>query len=293
MTWIWILPSILIATLLGVFYPIFTRRGGDPLPVGLEGDPREELTAQRDGLLLQIKELELEGHGDAISAESRSSLERELGALLIRLDALHQAPKGKSTAPLPLPATPKGPLDVAMAVSSMLFIGMFASGLYLLMGTPAPIAPASHSKQQAVPHEIATMVEQAAQRLKSKPDDIEGWTRLARSYQVMNRPGDAMAAYAHILTRQPDNLEAIVSLSELQLQQTDPQRHAEAIHRLESLLAKQPDHPEALWLLGSAAFRLGERTKALAYWNRLKPLLPPGSEASKTVQQAIQEASAP
>ncbi|MBF0270590.1 MAG: tetratricopeptide repeat protein [Magnetococcales bacterium] len=293
MSWIWILPALLVTALAGVFYPVFSRRGGAPLPAGLEGDPGQELTAQRDGLLMQIKEIELEGVSDPMTRLTRASLEQELAELLTRLDAL--APKqplpASSRGAITAPPTSRSPLDLAMAIVAMLCISLIVGVMYLLMGTPREIAPASG--QALTSREIATMVEQAAQRLKSTPDDIPGWMRLARSYVVMDRPNDAMTAYAHILTRQPDSADAIVALGELELQSPDPTKNQGGIDRLQALLTKHPDHPEALWLLGGAAFRVGDRSKALGYWNQLKTLLPPGSQALQTVEQAIAQAGAP
>ncbi|MBF0189670.1 MAG: tetratricopeptide repeat protein [Magnetococcales bacterium] len=292
MSWIWILPALLITALVGVFYPVFSRRGGDPLPAGLEGDPGQELAARRDGLLMQLKEIELEGDPDPISRASRVSLEQELAELLPRLDALEKTPAPTASRGAMLAtATPKGPLDIAMAIGVMLFTSLLAGLMYLLMGTPREIAPASG--QAVTSRDIAIMVEQAAQRLKSTPDDIPGWTRLARSYVVMDRPDDAMAAYAHILTRQPDAVDARVALGELELQSPDPLKNRGGIDRLQALLTQHPDHPEALWLLGGAAFRAGERDKALSHWTRLKSLLPADSQALKTVEQAMAQAGAP
>ncbi|NGZ04909.1 MAG: tetratricopeptide repeat protein [Magnetococcales bacterium] len=289
MNWIWILPVILVIALLWTFHPVFLRRGGDPLPVGLEGDLRAEWMTQKESLLLQLKEMELERAPDPMAATTRTALERELAALLTRIDNLKTTPGQAAIVPS---AIPKGPLDIAMAISVMLFITVTTGLLYLFMGTPRTVAPSS-AQPQVNAHEIATMVEQAAKRLQANPDDIPGWMRLARSYQVMNRPNDAMAAYTHVLTRQPDLVDAIVALAELELHATDPQRQQSGKQRLQTLLTQHPDHPEALWLLGGAAFRNGDSAQALALLNRLKAILPPGSESAKTVEQAIEQIRKP
>ncbi|MBF0418527.1 MAG: hypothetical protein HQL86_09805, partial [Magnetococcales bacterium] len=91
MSWIWILPIILLISLIGVFHPLFTRRGHAPLPVGLEGDPRVELLSRRDSLLVQLKELEYEGSADADQKAARAGLEQELIGILSRIDLLTPA----------------------------------------------------------------------------------------------------------------------------------------------------------------------------------------------------------
>ncbi|MBF0340620.1 MAG: tetratricopeptide repeat protein [Magnetococcales bacterium] len=290
MSWIWSLPAILCVTLAGVFYPVFTRRGREPMPVGLEGDPREELAAWRDGVLMQLKELELESSRAGESSALRASLEQELAEILTRQDAL------TATGSIPNGTAPvdpkKSPLDMAMGVAVILFAGVITSGLYLFLGTPREIAPGSASNP-AIPHEIATMVEQAAQRLQSNPDDIEGWMRLARSYVVLNRVNDALAAYEQILSRHPEEIDAVIALAELELQSPDSRLQRSGAQRLEALLTRQPDHPDALWYLGAVALRAGDREKARTLWKRLLPLLPPGSKAIKTVEQGLAQIGPP
>ena len=51
--------------------------------------------------------------------------------------------------------------------------------------------PAPQAGQAAM---IEGMVDGLAERLKSEPDDVEGWLRLIRSYVVLGRPDEAAAA---------------------------------------------------------------------------------------------------
>jgi cytochrome c-type biogenesis protein CcmH len=44
---------------------------------------------------------------------------------------------------------------------------------------------------------IAGMVDSLAARLKTQPDDVEGWARLIRSYMVLGRDADAGTALAN------------------------------------------------------------------------------------------------
>ncbi|MEO5344969.1 MAG: tetratricopeptide repeat protein [Magnetococcus sp. YQC-9] len=287
MSWIWSLPAILLIVLIGVFYPLFTRRGHAPLPVGLEGDPREEFLARRDSLLVQLKELELDKRSDPEQATTRVSLEQELAGVLTRLDALTAQRVPVSAAQ----TLKKNSLNMAMGVAAMLSTAFVASLLYLWLGTPQPITPAQ--QHPATSPDILRMVEQAANRLQSTPDDIPGWLRLARSYVALNRPVEAMAAYRHILSRQPEEDDAIISLSELELQSQDGALQAEGEKRLEALLKRHPDHPDALWFLGLQAARHGDKPKALALLQRLKSLLPAGSSATPTVDQAIAQIGKP
>jgi cytochrome c-type biogenesis protein CcmH len=64
------------------------------------------------------------------------------------------------------------------------------------------LAGASADDRQAM---INAMVERLAARLTQQPDDVDGWTRLGRSYMVLNQPEKARDAYAHAVKLQPDD----------------------------------------------------------------------------------------
>lgn len=98
---------------------------------------------------------------------------------------------------------------------------------------------------------IRGMVEGLAARLKDQPDDVRGWQMLARSYGVLNEPEKAAEAYAQVL-------------------------------------ALAPRDPDALFFLGDAALKKGDKDQAIAYWTRLLPLLQPGSEEHTMVRDQLE-----
>lgn len=61
-------------------------------------------------------------------------------------------------------------------------------------GKLPPVDPAAAAGM--TPDKINQMVERLAARLKANPDDEQGWTRLARAYQVLGRTADSDAATA-------------------------------------------------------------------------------------------------
>ena len=61
---------------------------------------------------------------------------------------------------------------------------------------------------------IEGMVTGLAERLEAEPDDAEGWRRLARSYEVLGRPGDARAAWEQVRRLLPGDAEAAAALAE-------------------------------------------------------------------------------
>lgn len=61
---------------------------------------------------------------------------------------------------------------------------------------------------------INAMVERLAARLEQQPDDVEGWTRLGRSYMVLHRPAKARDAFAHAVRLKPDDTALRQALGE-------------------------------------------------------------------------------
>ncbi len=62
---------------------------------------------------------------------------------------------------------------------------------------------------------IEGMVQRLADRLKQNPDDLDGWLRLGRAYQVLGRTGDAIGAYNQVLRLDPANDAARQALAAL------------------------------------------------------------------------------
>ncbi|MEM9235058.1 MAG: tetratricopeptide repeat protein, partial [Pseudomonadota bacterium] len=80
-----------------------------------------------------------------------------------------------------------------------------------------PSADQMDAVQQMTPEQqiqmIEGMVAGLAQRLEDNPDDIEGWRRLARAYEVMGREADAEQAHREVIARDPDDPAANAFLS--------------------------------------------------------------------------------
>ncbi|MBF0425177.1 MAG: tetratricopeptide repeat protein [Magnetococcales bacterium] len=302
MSWIWILPVLLGVTLVATLFPLFSRRGGAPLPAGLEGDPRAELEDRRDILLRQLKELTLsDGIGDpGDTREARRDLEEELGALLDRLHALEQtqtAAKPDVGALSDHKGAPSGRRTAAAAIGVALALAMSAlsGGLYLLLGTPSP--PASATASRAASHraggaDLETLVANLATRLQQHPEDLEGHLRLARTYAYLGKAEGAIAAYTHILSRDPQNLDATSGLAATLVESEQEEQIKRGIKLFRDVLERKPDHPEALWVMGSVAFRVGDREQALARWRKLLEQVAPDSPAREELEEAIREAEA-
>ncbi len=150
----------------------------------------------------------------------------------------------------------------------------------------AAAANMTPEQRQAMIH---SMVDQLAAKLQSSPDDLDGWTRLARAYSVLGERDKAADAYEHAAKLDPKNVdlplgEVDALLAGDALDQSLPDRVVALLHRIETL---SPQQPEALWYLGLAAAQAHQPDQAAGYWQRLLAALPPDAPERKTVTDAL------
>lgn len=74
--------------------------------------------------------------------------------------------------------------------------------------TPEMIAAASTMPADAQAEMIRGMVDGLAERLETERDDVDGWRRLARAYEVLGETDRARAAHSEVLRLAPDDAAA-------------------------------------------------------------------------------------
>jgi cytochrome c-type biogenesis protein CcmH len=235
------------------------------------------------------------------------------GVLLWLLAAAFIAPPlwrqaGPGTAPEPVPQR-----KTALALLVVLAVGTV--GLYARIGEPAALdaAPPAPPAPQAIAQDadavaapvagpepggvaaaqgmtqarIEGMVARLAQRLQTQPDDAAGWRMLAKSYETLGRFPDAVQAYQHLLTLQRPDADLLtdyavtLGMSQNQTLVGEP----EAV--IKQALAINPQHVQALALLGSAAFERRDYPAAIAQWRKILALSPPRSEMAASIEANI------
>ena len=117
--------------------------------------------------------------------------------------------------------------------------------------------------------QIEGMVASLAERLKSRPDDAEGWLMLGRSQAVLGKFDLAIPAYRKVLALQPKNAQALADLADA-LAMTQGQRFdGEPAKLVTQALAAEPDNLKALSIAGTIAFDKKDYTAAAGHWERV------------------------
>ncbi|MBF0185526.1 MAG: hypothetical protein HQM06_14230 [Magnetococcales bacterium] len=283
-----IFVSLLLLTVFWVFLPVFSRSGNRPVPAGVEEDPVVELTRQKERLLRQWKEWQLEGAGDAEEGAVQAALQGELAEVMARLDRMPPAGSAPGAGVAERPAAAMG---LAAVLAAVLVVA--AVLLYLALGRPPGLSgPLAANTVNTMPDQgtLHQAVARLAERLTKEPDNIAGWLQLARSQATLEDEAGAIRSYRHVLSRQPEHNEAAVGLAELLVQSGVEEQMGQGLALLEGVLRRDANQMDALWLVGALSARAGDYARAVALWQRLLPLLSAGSEGRATVENALREA---
>jgi len=181
---------------------------------------------------------------------------------------------------------------IALAIA----LPLGAIGLYAVLGSPAAVLGGAAAG--AVAHEpdaaaIERMVAGLAARLERDPSDTKGWAMLARSYHAMGRLPEAEQAFARIgaeLHRDPTLLATYADVLAARANGTLEGRPLELVTEA---LKLDPDHPMALSLAATAAYKRHDTRAAAQHWRRLLAQLPPDSQEARWVVGTLAEIGAP
>ena len=198
----------------------------------------------------------------------------------------------------PAPGARRAPPVGLLAGLAVVVAGVGGVG-YTLIGTPAALAPpqvaaASPDPQAAAdasgitPEQIEQMIERLALRLKDRPDDVEGWSILGRSYAVLGNHEQAASAFKQALGLQPNDAMLMAHYAD-SLAAVNRGFDGEPNRLIARALAVDPGNLKALSLAGSMAFERKDYALALEHWEKMVELAPT-SEFRQQIQGGIDEA---
>lgn len=255
-------------------------------------EERHQLDQVRERLVTQLNELDIEVGDHNIDPEvvtgERNRLEAELAQVLRRLEVLPATPA---------PSATRRRTWLATLATFAIVLPLAAAGLYAVkhQSTLTRLAQSEVAAQPGegdLPPMVLQMVARLEQRLKEQPDDPKGWAQLGRSYQVLERPLEAKAAYSKAHKLAPDDPQILAEYAELFLLEDPRQPSGQAVALFQRLHQLEPTHPGALWVLGLDAYNRGNHHQAVRYWEALLQNLPPESGVEQQIRNAIEQARA-
>lgn len=159
--------------------------------------------------------------------------------------------------------------------------------LYQHLGNPRAVTIASAPLSGNEQHSMASMIEQLEARLAQDADDVEGWLMLGRSYMTEENYDKADETYGRLLELEPDNAEYMLLKADAMAMKAGGQIRGEPEKLILAALEKDPDNFTGLWLAGMVARENGDNATALKHWNKLKGILPEGSQDLTNLEQLI------
>lgn len=263
-----------VAALLFVVLPLLKQRSGSRVSrSGLN------LAVHRD----QLRELDADVRSGTLNAEQYEKAKKEL-----EIRMLEDVGTGDAAVNAPKP-------DRMTAILIGLALPLCAAALYLVVGNPQALTPqlaanATDSVHAVTPQQIEGMVQRLAARLKSNPEDAEGWFMLARSYSVLGRFGQAAAAYAEAAKRVPDNAQLLADYADTLAMAQGQSLAGEPEKLIARALQADPNNIKALALAGSAAYARKNYASAVDYWERILPLASGNPEFTRSINANIEQA---
>ncbi|MGZ8186530.1 MAG: c-type cytochrome biogenesis protein CcmI, partial [Methylobacter sp.] len=173
----------------------------------------------------------------------------------------------------------------------VLAVPLVTGSLYFTLGNYQAV---SHSAEMAAgnsatpgPEEIIKMVAGLAERLKSQPDDAQGWLMLGRSYKYLQQYPEAVEAFANAYRLLGDQAEVMLLYADALAYANDKNLTGKPAELVFKALALEPENVNGLWLGGMAKVQEGDISAGIKLWRKLEALLPPESDAQKETQSLI------
>ena len=224
----------------------------------------------------QILDLDREHDSGHISDEEWQQSRDELSLRLLEDTSAVDDPAAKTEKPAIWTAVV---LAVALPLGSM--------GMYMWVGQPEALNPlALKTPDQVDPKDLTKMAQALAEKLQDKPDNLQGWVMLGRTYRTLENFDAALRAYDSALKLSDDDdlkLERI----EVIAMQRQGQFEGEPWNVIREVLQRDPQHFGALLTAGSASYAEGKFADALKYWEQARKPLDANNPDLEGLESAI------
>ena len=185
-------------------------------------------------------------------------------------------------------------------VAIALFVCAVAGAGYWLLRPPAPVdehaghdhaarAPRAAASAAPDPAQLA-LLDQLAERLKSHPQDAQGWLLLARAQVSLGRHVDAVDSFRKATELRTPDAGVLADMAYAVAMANGRRLAGEPLELVERALAIDAEHPKALGLAGTAAFDRQDYAGALKHWETLARLQPADGLMREQLQVSMAEA---
>jgi cytochrome c-type biogenesis protein CcmH len=282
----WVICAILIVIALAFVLPPALQRSQGRNVKTIDERRQANIAVYRD----QLSELQSDLRNGIVSeeqyAQDRDEIERRLLEDTASVSSKKSAAvsfNGRSTAYL-----------LGFGIPFIAIVFYLKVGEPNLIENPAPVglpsAATASGPMERSPEQIAANVDKLAKKVESNPNDVQGWTMLARSYSSMEKFSEATNAYAKATELSPKDADLWAEYAFATAMATGRSLEGKPTELINRALQVDPENAKALQLAGSAAFEAKDYKKAIDYWQRVLKKVPPDSEVAQAITERINEA---
>ena len=284
----WFICAVFIVIALAFILPTALQSNEKSQRASADERKQANIAVYRD----QLSELETDLQNGIVSQEQYTQDREEIQRRLL---------EDTTTAAAPPKQENLAPANRSMAYALAVSLPLVAVILYMQVGNPKsmsespapttapPFANASGGEERTQ-EQIEANVTALAKRLQSNPSDTQGWIMLARSYNQMERFGEAAGAYAKATELKPDDADLWAEYAFTSAMASGQSLEGKPTELIQQALKVDPNNAKALQLAGSAAFEKKDYAKAIEYWNRVLKQVPAGSQVAELITERINEA---
>ena len=226
----------------------------------------------------QLAEVKREEARGLLAPPEARAAEREIARRLIAAAPAKDESAAAPPAAGAQPARGRGARRwTALALATALPLAALA--LYLYVGTPTapdfPLASRDKVMQSEGMHDINKVIPQLEARLKAKPDDLEGWVLLGRSYASLDRMAEAAEAYRHAMALSNNDPDIVAAYAESKVLEGGGAVTPEVRKLFEEVRAKDPKNVPARFYLGLVKVQEGDVETGVREWLVIQAEAPP------------------
>ncbi len=140
--------------------------------------------------------------------------------------------------------------------------------------------------------DIEQLAARLAQRLEREPGDANGWRTLARTYYVMMRFPEAVAAYEKLEALGPLDADVLADYADAAAMAQERRLEGRPMQLVHRALAANPAQWKALSIAATDAFQRGDVRAAVDAWELALRNVPADSGMAESIRSSLAQARA-
>ena len=282
----WVICAVMILIALAFVLPPALQQS-EEADVKSDNDRRQaNIAVYRD----QLSELEADLRNGIVAEEQYPQDREEIERRLLE-DTAHTRSKKSGAAPVNARNTA---YLLGLGIPFIAIVFYLKVGEPNLIENPAPVGAPPAATTAAPPErsqeQIEANVTKLAEKLQANPNDVQGWTMLARSYSSMEKFSEAANAYGKATELSPKDADLWAEYAFATAMANGRTLQGKPTELVNQALKIDPENAKALQLAGSAAFEAKDYKKAVDYWQQVLKKVPLDSEVGQAITERINEA---